>query len=547
MQHWRINLILAVIFLFGVAIIGRLFFVQILQGDFYKALSQGYTVGEEIETERGEVFFKNEKPLAINEDWFLVFASPGKVEKKEETAEKLAEILNLNKDSILEKLKKDNLYEVIKKRLIDEELENLKELNLVGIYLEKESGRYYPQESLASQVVGFLNTDKKGQYGIEGGYDEILKGNRKNPGQDLILTIDYSIQFTAEKLLAEAQENLDIESGEIIVIEPNSGKILALANFPNFNPNQYSEITDLDIFQNSATQKIFEPGSVFKPITFAAALNEGKITPQTTYLDPGVVEFDGWPIYNYEQRIYRGETTAEITMTEVLEKSVNTGAVFVEQRLGRELFFEYIEKFGFFEKTEIDLQETIPENKEFHEGWEQGREINFATAAYGQGIEMTPIQLVRAYSVIANGGKLVKPYLVEKIREKDKIIETKPKIEDDLVISPKTASQLTAMLVSVIENGFAKSAQIPGYYVAGKTGTAQMSFAALEIDKKGYSDKTWQSFIGFAPAFNPQFLILVKLNNPKTKTAEYSAVPIFHTLAKQIVDCYQIPPDYESL
>ncbi len=533
MQHWRVNLILAIIFLFGVTIIGRLFFIQVLQGDFYKALSQGYTVEEEIEAERGEVFFRNEEPLAINKDWFLVFASSRKVEEKEETAEKLAKALNLNKDSILEKLEKDNLYEIIKKQLVDEEIIKIKELSLAGIHLEKKSGRYYPQENLASQVIGFLDANKNGQYGIEGSYDEALRGDRKNPGQDLILTIDYSIQFIAEKLLAEAQEDLDIESGEIIVIEPNSGKILALANFPNFNPNQYSEITDLDVFQNSATQKIFEPGSVFKPITFAAALNEGKITPLTTYLDLGVVEFDGWPIYNYEHRTYPGD----ITMTEVLEKSINTGAVFVEQQLGRELFFEYIEKFGFFEKTKIDLQETIPENKEFHEGRRQGREINFATVAYGQGIEMTPIQLVRAYSVIANGGKLVTPY----------IVETEPNIEDDLVISPKTASQLTAMLVSVVENGFAKSAQIPGYYVAGKTGTAQISFAALEIAKLGYSDKTWQSFIGFAPAFNPRFLILVKLNNPKTKTAEYSAVPIFHTLAKQIIDYYQIPPDYESL
>ncbi len=529
MQQWRVNLILIVIFLFGLAIIGRLFFIQVLQGDFYKALSQGYTVGEEIEIERGEVFFKNKEPLAINKDWFLVFASPRKVEEKIKTAEKLAETLNLNKDSILEKLKKDNLYEVIKKQLTDQELKNLKELNLVGIYLEEKTGRYYPQESLASQIIGFLNADKEGQYGIEGEYDEILKGNRKNPGQDLILTIDYSIQFIAEELLAEAQENLDIESGEIIVIEPNSGKILALANFPNFNPNQYSKIIDLDIVQNSATQKIFEPGSVFKPITFAAALNEGKITPQTTYTDPGLIEIGGWPIYNYEQRIYPGD----ITMTEVLEKSINTGAVFVEGQLGHNLFLKYIEKFGIFKKTGVDLEEIYSENQEFKKGYE----INFATASYGQGIEMTPMQLVRAYSVIANGGKLVTPY----------IVGTEPKIEDDLIISPKTSSQLTAMLVSVVENGFAKSAQIPGYYVAGKTGTAQISFAALEIAKSGYSEKTWQSFIGFAPAFNPQFLILIKLDNPKTDTAEYSAVPIFHELAKNIIDYYQIPPDYESL
>jgi cell division protein FtsI/penicillin-binding protein 2 len=346
-------------------------------------------------------------------------------------------------------------------------------------------------------------------------------------------------------LLEEAKGNLDIEEGSIVVINPNSGEILALANFPNFNPNQYSTITDFDVFQNSVTQKIFEPGSVFKPITMAAAINEGKVTPQTTYLDPGVVEFDGWPIYNYEQRVYRGKETAEITMTEVLEKSVNTGAVFAEQKLGRELFFEYIERFGIFEPTGIDLREIVPENKEFHEGLKMGREINFATASFGQGIEMTPIQLLRAYCAIANGGELIKPYLVREIQVGEEIIETESEAEKDLVISQKTASQVVAMLVNVVENGFAKSAQIPGYYVAGKTGTAQISWSALNVDEKGYSDKTWQTFIGFAPAFNPQFVILIKLNNPKTKTAEYSAVPIFHDLAKYIIDYYQIPPDYQ--
>ena len=221
-------------------------------------------------------------------------------------------------------------------------------------------------------------------------------------------------------------------------------------------------------------------------------------------------------------------------MTEVLEKSINTGAVFAEKQLGHQKFLDYIEKFGIFEKTGIGLQgEVSSPNKEL----KQGHEINFATASFGQGIEMTPLQLARAFSAIANGGKLIQPYIVSNAEKSDNEKE---------VIEPAAASKLTAMLISVIENGFGKAAKIPGYYIAGKTGTAQVSFSALGIAKSGYSDKTRQSFIGFAPAFNPQFLILVKLDDPATKTAEYSATPIFKDLAKYIIDYYKIPPDYDT-
>jgi len=537
MRFWRINFLLALLFLFGGIIIGRLFFIQVHQGEFYRALAQGlYNISEKNEEERGEIFFRNGEPLAINMEWPLVFTSPREVKEKEKTAQKLAEVLGIDKNLIFEKLKKDNLYEVIKKRLTSEEIENLDKLNLAGIYLSKEKGRYYPQETLASQLIGFLDAQKKGRYGVEGYYDEILQGERNKPGKDLVLTIDYSIQFMAEKLLAEAKENLDIEGGEIVVADPNTGEILALANFPNFNPNQYSKVSNLDIFQNSVTQKIFEPGSVFKPITMAAALEEQKITPQTTYIDTGKVKIGGYTIYNYDNRVW-----GKRTMIEVLEKSINTGAVFVEEKIPHEIFLNYIAKFGIFTPTGIDLEETYSENKELKKGYE----INFATAAFGQGIEMTPIQLLRVYCAIANGGKLVRPHVVKEIRDKNKILEIEPKIEDDSVISSKTASQLTAMLISVVENGFAKRAKIPGYYIGGKTGTAQISYSALNIDKKGYSDKTWQTFVGWLPAFNPKFVILVKLDNPKTKTAEYSAVPLFHDLAKYLIDYYQIPPDYE--
>lgn len=530
----RANLVFIFFCLFSAVIIGRLFYIQVLQADFYKALAQGLQAfpGETNQIERGEIFLKDGTPLAINWDWSLVFASPPKIADEVKTTEILSEILNLPQSFILEKLQKDTLYSPIKSRLSDEESTALENLNIDGIYLTTEKGRYYPKEELASKIIGFLDANYQGQYGLEEFYNDILVNQEKMA--DLILTLDYNIQFMAEKLLKEAKENLEIESGQIIVIEPHSGKILALADFPNFNPNLYQEYAinnNLEIFKNGATTKLFEPGSVFKPITMAAALNEEKVTPQTTFVDEGKVKIGGYTVYNYDGRVW-----GERSMTEVLEKSINTGAVFAEQQLGHSLFLDYIGKFGFFQPTGVNIKETFSENKEI----KKGREINFTTASFGQGIEITPIQLARAFSAIANGGKLIRPYLVEKIVAGDEIIETQPEISAP-IISQKTTSQLIAMLVSVVENGYAKRTKIPGYYIAGKTGTAQVPEEGV------YSaEKTIQSFIGFAPAFNPQFLILVKLDNPEAKTAEYSAVPIFHELAKYIIDYWQIPPDYQT-
>ncbi|GAI33002.1 unnamed protein product, partial [marine sediment metagenome] len=234
-------------------------------------------------------------------------------------------------------------------------------------------GRVYPYGALASHLIGFTNQEGEGQYGLEGYFDKTLRGKdnfqqkERSPlgylalfsdekienfkGGDLYLTLDYNIQYFSEKVLQNAKEKWDIESGQIIVLEPSTGKIIALANFPNFNPNQYSQEEDLGIFLNGALQKLFEPGSVFKPITFAAGIQGGEITPQTEYEDKGQVEVGGPPIYNFERRVWGWQS-----MTDVLEESINTGAVFVQQKLGKERFLKYLEKFGFFEKTGIDLQ-----------------------------------------------------------------------------------------------------------------------------------------------------------------------------------------------
>ena len=546
LKRWRINLIFLIFILFGAAIIGRLFFLQVIKGDYYRAMAQGQQGDfQSLRGERGKIFFKEGQILATNVKKDYLYISPQNIKDKEGTAKALSQLLGLEEASLLEKIKKNSLFEKIKSDLTEEEKEKILEKNLNGVYFGEETVRNYPQNNIASHLIGFLSKDEKGQYGVEGSYNDSLQGEECvlregissnleiNRGTDIFLTVDYNIQFMAEKLLRQAKDDFNIESGQIIIADPSSGKILALADFPNFDPNNYSEMKDFEIFQNSATQKLFEPGSVFKPITMAAALDQNKITPQTSYIDSGEVKIGEDIIYNYGQRIFGKQT-----MTNVLEKSINSGAIFAEKQLGHKLFLDYINRFGLFEPSGIDLDETSSENKEFKKGYE----INFATASFGQGIEITPIQLVKAFSAIANGGKLVHPYVAEKISKNGQITETKSEISSEQIISKKTASQVTAMMVSVVKNGpYTKRAKVPGYYIAGKTGTAQ-------VPEKGvYSiNKSWQSFIGFAPAFNPKFLILVKLDNPETKSSEYSATPIFGKMAKYIIDYYQIPPDMRN-
>jgi cell division protein FtsI/penicillin-binding protein 2 len=350
-------------------------------------------------------------------------------------------------------------------------------------------------------------------------------------GSDLYLTIDYNIQFQAEALLKEEKEKDDIESGQIIVLKPDSGRILAMANYPSFNINDYSK-ENLGIFQNSAIQKLFEPGSVFKPFTMAIALQEGKITPDSTFVDTGSVKIGPDTVYNFAHEKYGKQT-----MSGILEKSINTGAVFLSQLVVHQTFKEYLDKFGFNNKTGVDLQgEVVSQNALL----KSGSDFGFATASFGQGIQMTPIQLARAFSIFANGGKLAKPYVVEKIVHGSDQQKVSPQLSG-AVISPEVASQVTTMLINVVEKGFGDGAKIPGYYLAGKTGTAEVPFE----NKKGYyPDKTIQSFVGFGPALNPQFLILVKLDNPKVPKSSLSAVPIFKKLAQYIINYWQIPPDY---
>lgn len=513
-KPWKTGLIFLFFLISAGIYLFRLYNIQVQKHDYFMALAVGQRTSlDQVSGQRGEIFFeKDGRVLAQNKEKYVAYIFPQKVTDKE----RLKNIIGL-----LPQRKKPFRKEISKEQFI-----SLRSHPIKGIYTDKILTRYYPYHTLASQVVGFLNQDGEGQYGLEGYYNNSLKGMFNEKGNDLFTTIDYNIQYFAEKYLRQAEEDWQIESGLIIVAEPATGKILALAQTPSFDPNQYRDVKDMSLFLNQAVQKLFEPGSVFKPFVFAGALEDREITPKTTYVDTGFVEVGGPPIYNFERRVWGKQT-----MTDVLEESINTGAVFVQQKLGAKRFLEYLEKFGFFEVTGIDLQgEVASQNLNLKRGYER----DIATASFGQGIQVTPIQIVRAFSAIANGGMLMRPFITT---------SQKPKLQRK-VLSNRTTAQLTSMLVSVVEQGSARKAKIAGYYIAGKTGTAQVP---KEKGRGYYEDKTIHSFAGFFPALDPKFLIFVKLDNPRgVKASAYTAVPLFRKLAKYIIDLYHIPPDQSS-
>ena len=564
-SNWRINFIFFILILIASGIITRLFSIQVSNHGFYVSLAKGqYQLFEKLIPQRGRIYIQDKTgrsgiSLAINREYLSVYAAPREIEEKEKTAEILAFLLEMDKDFIKKRIDKpDDPYEPLKDKLDDDTARKIKDLNLKGIYLMPKNWRWYPQNEIVSHLTGFVGfrDDKQiGQYGLEGYYENKLVGEYgflrsekdakgkwiwneseifqpAKDGDDLILTIDQNIQFKVEQKLKTIFEKWQAESASVIIMDPKTGAIKAMANQPNYNLNEYSKVENIDIFLNACIQKSFEPGSVFKPITMAIGLDTQKITPETTYIDTGSVVLNNKVIKNALNNVY-----GLSTMTKVLEKSINTGAIFVERLVGSENFLKYVEAFGFGKLTGIDLDGEITNNIS---NIKIGKpDINFATASFGQGISVTPIQMISAIGAIANEGKLMRPYIVDKIIHYD---GTETLIQPEFVrqvISPQAASKLTAMLVSTVRNGYDKI-NINNYFIAGKTGTAQVS----SLDEEGYTEDTIHSFVGYAPAYNPKFIIFIKLEKPKdVKWASGSLIEPFTELTKYLLDYYEIPPD----
>jgi cell division protein FtsI/penicillin-binding protein 2 len=442
----------------------------------------------------------------------------------------IAKAFSLDEKEVARKLgKSGDPYEVLARHIEAEAVEAAAPELPEGIFFEDERRRVYPNAHLGANLLGFTSIEGEeegGRYGLERFYDDELRGAKgilkgakdasgflialgrrvlyppKN-GSSLVLTVDYNIQRKAEEVLSSASGKWAARSGLVLVLEPESGKILAQAVQPGFDPNEFAKEKDFAVFLNPAAEHVYELGSVMKPITMAAALEEKAVRPESTYYDSGEVKIGGFTIRNFDGKAYHTQT-----MIQVLEKSLNTGAIHAARLVGKTKYLEYLGRFGFGEKSGIDLPgEVVGDISNL----DAGREIDFATASFGQGIAVTPLQLARALAAVANGGKLMKPYMVEKIiDDSGNEVTREPELIRE-VISKETAETLTRMLVSAVRNGFENRAAIKGYFVAGKTGTAQIP----RSDGRGYSDKVIHTFVGYAPAFDPRFLVLIQLNEPK--------------------------------
>lgn len=542
---FRINLFLVCVLIVSSLIMYRLFVLSYIRHSAYSRTAQAQKDSINNILARGNIYLEDALSgdlfiAATNKKFPLAYIVPSKADwaGDTQTIENIASILNIGKDSIGKMLEsKQDAFKVLKRQLTSEEVEKFKNLKLKGTGVSYEMDRFYPGQQLASNTLGFLGYDqtgRSGQYGIEAFYNNELFGEVGGDTDfarpaDVVLTIDKNIQAFIEDRLENILKIWSAESGTIVVQDPQTGKILAMANRPSFDPNHYADFP-IGSFLNKSVQGIFEPGSSFKPITMAMGLDLGKITPQTTFTDTGSVEIAGYKIKNFSERIFGTQT-----MSQVLEKSINTGAMFVENLVGDDNFLSYLINMGFGQKTEIDLPGEVGGDIT---NLYSGRKINYLTASFGQGIAVTPIQLINAYSAIANGGRVMRPYIVDKIIKEGGAQEiTKPEVVS-IPMSEKTSAKLRSMLVSVVDNGFDK-AKIKGYDIAGKTGTAQ-----IPDGKGGYAENEYiHNFLGFAPAFDPKFVILIKMDRPKGITfAADSLSPTFREIAQFLINYYKIPP-----
>ena len=552
----------------------------------------------------------------------MIVAYPEKISDEAYVAKLVAPALEMSVDRLAVILKGENRYVILKKAMdpslslkVKELLDSDKKI-YKGLGFEDLTYRHYPEKTLAANVIGYKNQEG-GQYGLERYFDDMLSGENgvfkakldglgqsltvgddtvitpAKDGTDIYLTIDRSIQLMTERLLSKAVTEYNADSGQVIIMKPKTGEILAMANAPSFDLNDYSAALDKSelvleeedymnierllkdgketiwfhedkeryqkvqlfpvksehgreiyfetftnrvgpaAYLNKAVFDVYEPGSVFKPITMAAALDVDAVTPATTINDDGPIKVDEFTIDNA-----LGEHYGEINMTEVLETSNNIGMAWISQKLGRRLFYSYIKKFGFGKATGLDFYSEPIGKVTSYLGW---AESELVTRSFGQGISVTPVQMITSFAAIANDGVLMKPMLINKLNNFD---GTNQNIEPEAVsrvVSKKTANTLTAMLTSVIDNGQGASGQIPGYSVAGKTGTAQTYLKGKPLEGPG---TTFATFVGFLPASDPEIVILTKIDKPRTSQwASSTALPLFKKVAEYLVGYLSISPD----
>lgn len=569
-EKQRLHLVFLLFVSGFIVIFLRLIYWQLIRAAELKSkvLSQ-YRFELALPSQRGRIITADNQVLVANQPAFLVYANKNSLRLTgEETAERLAPVLaqakqNASDSAVVEEEIKSEIenklndgsifWSVLAKKITAKTKEAIEREDIDGIGFERQSLRFYPEASTAAHLLGFvaedINGEDKGYFGLEGFYDLELKGRggrlfqetdaqgrpillgdfKKEEavdGYDLRLNLNGSMQLIVEEELKEALEHYGAKKGGVIVMDPMTGAILAMTSLPGYEPAMFSAY-DRQWYKNPLVAETYEPGSTFKIIIMAAAIDAEVIKPETEVDESGPVQ-----IGSHQIKTWNNQYHGRLNMTQVIEKSSNVGMALVAKELGKEALLSYFNKFSLGQLTGIDLEEEV-----FGKLREEWREIDLVTASFGQGIALTPIQMIRAGAVIANGGKLIKPQVVKQIITPRELIDVKTK-DGRQVIESKSAKIVAEMMVNAVDNGEAKWAKPKGFSIAGKTGTAQIPVAG-HYDE----EKTIASFIGFAPAYGPKFIMLVTLQEPTSSPwGSETAAPLFFSIAKKLFRYYGISP-----
>ncbi|MBU0999913.1 penicillin-binding protein 2 [Patescibacteria group bacterium] len=558
----RILWIRAILLIFLSLIVIRLFYWQIVRAEFLQSQADNqHFTDTTLDAVRGDIFFSDGSILTSSNPSFTLYGLPKEIAKdqKIQISYLLAKALSESQDNIddlakelVNNLEKDLYWVPLKKKISFDQKKQIEKLISKGIGFNQGSSRFYPEGSSSAHLLGFVNSDAKGNFGLEGYFDGELKGisgsirherdalglpiligefltNDARNGKNLILNIDRSVQYIVEQALKKGVEKYGAKAGSIVVMEPGTGGILAMASFPNYHPEKYFDYPK-EFYRNPVVADHYEPGSTFKVLVMAAALNEDLVGPDTKCDScSGPISVGGFTIRTWDNKYY-----PDSTLKDVIVHSDNTGMVFVARKLGLDKFYSYLDNFGFGQPTNIDLQDESSPDIRPKNSW---REIDLVTASFGQGIAVTPIQMVTAVSAIANGGNLMEPHIVKEITNDQGSFTVNPKVVRK-VIKDSSSQVIKEMMVAAVEEGEARVLRLKGFKIAGKTGTAQIPVAG-HYDE----DKTIASFVGFAPADNPKFVMLVRFDEPSSSIfGSETAAPTFFEIAKQLLFYYKIAP-----
>ena len=559
----RIRVLIGVIVFLGLGIIGRLFSLQIINQKSYKERAERQYLTPASESfNRGIIYFTKKDGTTVAAatvaTGFKLAINPPKIGDIQKTYEALNAIVPIDSETFLTRAnKKTDPYEEVAEHLDSNQAESITTLNLAGVNIYRQKWRFYPGAELAAKAIGFVSykeNDLIGRYGLESYYNDVLSRGQnsfyvnffaeifanvqstlfknKSSTGDVVTTIEPTVESQLESTIDKVQKKWNSEAVGGLIMNPKTGEIIAMAHVPTFDLNEYGKEKDVSIYANPFSQNVYEMGSIIKPLVMAGAIDAKVVTPETTYIDQGFVKVQDRTFNNFDKK-GRGKAT----MQDVLSQSLNTGMVFVEQKMGKDLFKEYmLNRYHIGEKTGIDLPSEV---NGLVSGLKTPNDVNYASAAFGQGIATSPINIVRAYASLANGGHLVTPHLAKAINQENGLTKKLEYPISEAILSPETVDTITKMLVTVVDKGYHRG--LTHYSVAAKTGTAQMA----KPDGSGYyTDRNFHSLIGFFPASDPKFVLYLFNNYPKgaSFSSQTLADPFFE-MVQFMTSYYELTPD----